>query len=156
MGNLPTTKVRDVPHPRLQVPDPDSMESFLMDFGPSHAQCTDDSLYLRCAASAVYGQVVHLGQPQFLGFAFHLNSREAVTRLAASAGFATIAAPAQADGGWRSTPCDLDGNMVGAVCGRSPSYHVTDRPMGAGFARDLRANHFAVNTTYPKAEQCKK
>jgi catechol 2,3-dioxygenase-like lactoylglutathione lyase family enzyme len=118
MANVPIIKVRDVLYPRLQVPDLDAMESFLMDFGLSRAHRTDDRLYMRCAGSAAYAHVVHLGEPQFLGFAFEVNSREDLELLAASEGFTPIEARAEPDGGWRSTARDLDGNMVEAVFGQ--------------------------------------
>lgn len=126
MADVPIIKVRDVLYPRLQVPDLDAMESFLMDFGLSRAHRTDDRLYMRCAGSAAYAHVVHLGEPQFLGFAFEVNRREDLELLAASEGFTPIEARAEPDGGWRRT------------------------------ARYLWANHFAANMTYPKAEPCKK
>jgi hypothetical protein len=43
MSQIPIIKVRDVAFPRLQAPDLDRMESFLIDFGMVRAHRTEDA-----------------------------------------------------------------------------------------------------------------
>ncbi len=59
MSVSPLLKVRDVAYPRLQVPDLDRMESYLMDFGLVRAERRDKVLYMRGAGSAPYMHVIH-------------------------------------------------------------------------------------------------
>ena len=61
MSHIPIIKVRDVAFPRLQAPDLDRMESFLIDFGMVRAHRTEDALYMRGLGPAPVVHVTHLG-----------------------------------------------------------------------------------------------
>ena len=60
MSVSPLLKVRDVAYPRLQVPDLDRMESYLMDFGLVRAERRDKVLFMRGAGAAPHAEAVAL------------------------------------------------------------------------------------------------
>jgi len=169
MANVAITKVGDVLYPRLQVPDLDTMESFLLDFGLVRAHRTDDKLYMRCTGSAAYVHVISVGEPRFLGFALEVSSQEDLERLASSEGFTPIEARAEPDGGWRTTTRDLDGNLVEAVFGQeiaAPLKSAAPRKLNMGDrfdrigelqriepgpSRVKRFGHLALNVADPAA-----
>ena len=87
MSTTPIVKVRDMAYPRLQVPDLDQMEAYLMDFGMVRAERRADVLFMRGAGTAPYVHVIHEGPAAFTGFALEAGSREDLERLAAEPGF---------------------------------------------------------------------
>jgi len=136
MGDATIVKVTDMLYPRLQVPDLDVMESFLIDFGMVRTDSSDDRLYMRCAGSAAYVHVIHCGAPAFLGFAVQVSSRDDLDALASSEGFTPVAARTEPDGGWRTTTRDPDGNFVEAVFGQA-----TAQPFADAQPRKLNIGH---------------
>lgn len=120
MINPPLVKVLDVAYPRLQVPDLDAMEAWLMDFGMARAHRDADSLYMRGQGAAPYVHVVHRGDPAFLGFAFAAARREDLDRLARAEGFSPVEALDGPAGGWRTMARDPDGLLVEVVHGLEP------------------------------------
>jgi len=113
----PAIKVRDVAYPRLQAPDLDAMEAFLLDFGMVRAERTADTLYMRGWGSAQYVHVVHVGEPGLRGFAFEAASRDDLERLAALEGFAPVRAIDAPGGGWCTSTRDPSGFAVEVVFG---------------------------------------
>ena len=134
MTNEPIIRVRDVAYPRLQVPDLDAMESYLLDFGMTRALRSDDVLYMRGAGPAAYVHVVHRGEPAFLGFAFEAGAREDLDCLAATEGFTDVATLDGPGGGWRTTVVDPHGVTVEVVYGiaRTETGAVNPRPLNQG------------------------
>lgn len=126
MVHDPITKAKDVAYPRIQVPDLDAMESFLIDFGLVRAHRTADTLYMRGNGPAPYVHVTHLGEPAFVGFAFEISTHDDLERLAASPGFTPIEKRPDPDGGWRTTARDPDGQQIEAVFGRNETASLED------------------------------
>lgn len=168
MDTQPIVQVSDVLYPRLSVPDLDAMESFLMDFGMVRAARDDETLYMRGTGAAAYVHVVHKGPPGFTGFAFGVGSRDDLDRLAASEGFTAVEPRSEADGGWRTTTRDPDGNLVEVVFGQSTSNAVAASPrrlnigdrferlgelqrIAPGPSRIKRFGHLALNVANPAA-----
>ena len=162
-------KVTDMLYPRLQVPDLDAMESFLIDFGMVRADRTDDRLYMRCTGPAAYAHVIHRGEPAFLGFSFQAASRSDLDTLAATEGFTPVEERTEPDGGWRTTTRDPDGNLVEAVFGQECAQPLPDakprklnigdrferisdlQRITPGPSRIKRFGHLALNVADPEA-----
>jgi catechol 2,3-dioxygenase-like lactoylglutathione lyase family enzyme len=169
MSTQPIIRVRDVAFPRLQVPDLDQMESFLMDFGMVRAERRSDVLYMRSAGTAPYVHVTHQGEPAFLGFAFSVGSRADLDSLAASPGFTPVEAIDAPGGGWKTSTVDTVGHVVEAVFGFEPVTPLSDlspRPLNmgetfqrigatqrikSGPSRIKRFGHLAMNVPDPVA-----
>ena len=83
---MPVVKVRDIAFGRLQSPDLDQAEQFLIDFGMVRAARTKDRLYMRGTDPAAYLHVTQLGEPKFLGMAFYAKSEEDLDRLTKTEG----------------------------------------------------------------------
>lgn len=115
----PLIKVHDVAYPRLQVPDLDVMEAFLIDFGMVRAHRTDDTLYMRGAGPAPFVHVSHLGKEAgFRGFAMQAASREDLDILAGKDGFSDVEQMDEPGGGERVRITDPLGFQVEVVYGR--------------------------------------
>jgi catechol 2,3-dioxygenase-like lactoylglutathione lyase family enzyme len=169
MAGDPVTRVRDVAFPRLQVPDLDVMESFLIDFGMVRAHRNADTLYMRGNGPAAYLHVTHEGPPAFLGCAFEVEDRAALDALAASSGFTPVEERQEPDGGWRTVTRDPDGVLVEAIFGRaetSPLGGIEPRKLNMGDrferigalqrikpgpSRIKRFGHLALNVADPAA-----
>ena len=82
----PIIKVIDMAFPRFQAPDLDRMEAFLLDFGMQRAARTGQALYMRGTDAQHHVHVTQLGEPAFLGFAFHAASRADLRTLADAVG----------------------------------------------------------------------
>jgi hypothetical protein len=121
MKTNPAIKVRDVAYPRMQAPDLDAMEAFLLDFGMVRAERTAETLYLRGWGSAQYVHVVHRGDPGLRGFAFEAASRDDLDRVAARDGFTPVRAIDAPGGGWCTSTRDPDGLVVEVVFGIEPA-----------------------------------
>jgi len=169
MSTAPLLKVREMAYPRLQVPDLDRMESYLMDFGMVRAERRDGVLYMRGAGSASYVHVIHEGDPAFLGFAFEAHDRADLDRLAATPGFTPVEALDAPGGGFRTTVTDPIGLIVEVVWGIVPAAArggLQSRPLNmgdafqrigaaqrikAGPSRIKRFGHLALNVPDPAA-----
>lgn len=167
MSEQPVIKVWDVAFPRLQVPDLDRMEAFLLDFGMLPALRTDDTLYMRGTGTAPFVHVSHLGEPGFRGFALQAASRDDLDTLAACEGFSAVQRLDSPGGGWRVYATDPAGMTVEVVWGIEPvepdedgasrALNVADRferlgepqRIPAGPSRIKRFGHLAVNVPDP-------
>lgn len=163
MSIEPIIKVRDVANPRLQVPDLDAMEAFLVEFGMVRSERTRDTLYMRGCGPANHLHVVHRGEPAFLGFAFEVRTRADIERLASSEGFTPVEAIDAPGGGWRTTTRDPHGALVEVVYGiatldligsaaprplnMGSKFERIDRPqrIEQGPSRIKRFGHLAIN-----------
>lgn len=169
MNDRSVIKVWDVAYPRLQAPNLDAMEAFLLDFGMLRAHRTDDTLYMRGVGPAPFLHVTHLGEPGFRGFAFQAASREDLDKLAAQEAFTPVEPLHSPGGGWRTWAYDPIGIQVEVVCGIEPAepagdanrrqlnmgadFQRIDKPqrIGGGPSRIKRFGHLQLNVPDPKA-----
>src|ERR1700761_8833384 len=114
---MPVVKVRDIAFGRLQSPDLDQAEEFLLDFGMVRAARTRDALYMRGTDPAPYLHVTHLGAPKFLGMAFYAGSEEDLDRLTKVEGASKIEAIDAPGGGQRVRLSDPHGFAIEVVHG---------------------------------------
>ena len=133
----PITRVTDLAFPRFQAPDLDRMEAFLNDFGMQRAARTERALYMRGTDRQHHVHVTHLGEPEFLGFAFHAASRAELFTLAAATG--TVVEPLDEPGGGEVVHLrDPDGRQVDVVFGideLEPLAIKTHQPFNTGCER---------------------
>jgi len=95
---MPVAKVTDIAFGRLQSPDLDQAEEFLLAFGFVRSARTKDTLYMRGTDPAPYLHVTHLGEPKFIGFAYYARSEEDLDRLSQVEGASKVE-PIDAPGG---------------------------------------------------------
>ena len=115
----PIIRVTDIAFPRFQAPDLDRMETFLTDFGMHRAARTADALYMRGTDPQHHVHVTHLGEPAFLGFAFHAASAADLRTLAAAVG-GRVEALDEPGGGEVVRLTDPDGRRIDVVHGIAP------------------------------------
>ncbi len=160
----PVIRVADVAFPRFQAPDLDRMEAFLQAFGLHRAARTPDALYMRGAGGDHHVHVTHAGEPEFLGLAFHAESRADLDRLAAATG-ARVEKSTEPGGGEVVHLRDPDGRIVDVVFGiaaaepldlrtHPPLNDGTAKPrvvtlqrVASGPAQVMRFGHAALKTT---------
>jgi catechol 2,3-dioxygenase-like lactoylglutathione lyase family enzyme len=112
----PIIRVRDLAFPRFRAPDLDRMETFLTDFGMHRAARTERALYMRGTDPQHHVHVTHLGEPAFLGLAFHAAHRADLDTLAAAIG-GKVEALDEPGGGSAVRLHDPDGRQIEAVHG---------------------------------------
>ena len=83
---MPVAKVTDIAFGRLQSPDLDLAEEFLLDFGMVRAARTKDALYMRGTDPAHYIHVTEKGEPKFLGLGWYAASEDDLKKAAALPG----------------------------------------------------------------------
>jgi catechol 2,3-dioxygenase-like lactoylglutathione lyase family enzyme len=112
-------KSADVAYVRLQVPDLDVSEQFLLDFGLIAAGRDADHRYFRTSDPAPYCYVISQGERKFLGFAFHAKSQADMEALSSATGVAIepIEGPC---GGSRVRLQEPNGYDVDVVFGMTP------------------------------------
>lgn len=113
-------KVSELAYCRLQVPDLDVAERFLLDFGLIASGREEGRRYYRGSDATPYCYVTQEGPTHFLGFAFRGKSRADLDVLAARHGVPVepIDAPG---GGWRVRLKEPNGYDVDVVHGIEPS-----------------------------------
>ncbi|MGB0629129.1 MAG: catechol 1,2-dioxygenase [Alphaproteobacteria bacterium] len=74
-------KVEDIAFGRLQSPDLDEAEEFLVNFGMVRAERTNDTLYMRGTDPAPFIHVTHKGEAKFIGLAFRAQSEEDLEKI---------------------------------------------------------------------------
>jgi catechol 2,3-dioxygenase-like lactoylglutathione lyase family enzyme len=79
-------KVADLAYCRLQVPDLDKAEQFLIDFGLIRTSSEGHRRFFRSTDPTLYCYVIEEGPPHFLGFAFHARRRGDLDVLAETQG----------------------------------------------------------------------
>ena len=97
---MSSIKVSELAYCRLQVPDLDVYERFLIDFGLIAASRENGRRYFRTTDPAPYCYVIQEGPARFLGFAFHAKSRADLEALSRSAE-RPVEALEFPGGGWR-------------------------------------------------------
>jgi catechol 2,3-dioxygenase-like lactoylglutathione lyase family enzyme len=104
---MPVVKVSDIAFVRLQSPDLDVAERFLLDFGMVRAARTATRLYMRGTGSAHHIHVTELGEPRFIGLAFHAEREDDLRRLAkvpGASGVETVDEPGAGKRVWLRDP----------------------------------------------------
>src|ERR1044071_6584468 len=74
--NMPVIKAADLAYGRLRSPDLDKQEEFLTAFGMVRADRTRNALYMRGTDEPHHIHVTELGEPKYVGIAFHAESME--------------------------------------------------------------------------------
>src|SRR5687768_3766697 len=114
---MPIVRVTDIAFARLQSPDLDVAEQFLTDFGMMRVERTRTALYVRGTGPNHHIQVVHVGEPRFLGLAFFAESEEDLKRLAAAPGAEGVEHLDEPGGGMRVRLKDPNGYQMEVLYG---------------------------------------
>ena len=78
---MPVIKAADLAYGRLRSPDLDKQEEFLTAFGMVRAERTPTALYMRGTDPAHHLHVTELGDPKYVGIAFHAASPDDLEKL---------------------------------------------------------------------------
>ncbi|OGA04787.1 MAG: hypothetical protein A3H35_09630 [Betaproteobacteria bacterium RIFCSPLOWO2_02_FULL_62_17] len=85
-SDKPLITVRDIAWGRLQAPDLDAMEQFLVEFGMVRTARTATALYMRGTDPAHHIHVTEKGEPGFISVAYHAANENDLLRVAAIPG----------------------------------------------------------------------
>lgn len=153
---MPFVKATDIAYARLQSPDLDLAERFLTDFGMVRAARTSNALYMRGTGPDHHIHVTHLGEPRFLGLAFHVASEDDLKRFARAPGAGGIESLDEPGGGRRVRVKDPHGYDMEVVFGAAqhaplPVREVTRRSgellrIPAGPSQVKRLGHAVIMT----------
>ena len=136
MGDL----IADLAYCRFRLPDLDTAEAFLLEFGLLPARREDDRRYYRTTDPGSYCYVVEHGPQKFLGYAFRASSREHLESFAQHRGVEVEPIDGFA-GGWRVRIKDHNGFDVDLVHGMedAPALPVARQANNTGAQPLLRA-----------------
>ena len=109
-------KVADITFGRLQSPDLDQAEEFLLDFGMVRADRTKNTLYMRGTGQDPFIHVTHLGEEKFIGLAFRVNNEDELEKISKLDGASEIEKMDEPGGGKRVRLTDPHGYQVEVVC----------------------------------------
>lgn len=129
-------KASDIAFARLQAPDLDIAEQFLVDFGLQRADRTATTLYMRATDPDPFVYVAHLGDPCFLSSGWHVASEDdlkAASKLPGASSIETLDGPG---GGHRVRLVDPIGYTVELVHGRKPATALPVEPVALNFGWD--------------------
>ncbi len=140
---MPTIKVTDIAWGRLRSPDLDKAEEFLTDFGMVRAARTSTALYMRGTEPSHHLHVTELGEPGYIGMAFHAASADDLARLAKVSGASGIEHLDEPGGGTRVRLKDPDGYQIEVVHGLEPvaALPLTANPLNLADDRAHRAGN---------------
>ena len=134
---MPLVKATDIAFARLQVPDMDIAEQFLLDFGLQRAERTATALYMRGTDPDPFIYVAHLGDaPRFLSSAWHVASEDDLKAAARVPGASPIENLDEPGGGRRVRLTDPIGYTVELVHGRQPVAAIPVEPVALNFGWD--------------------
>src|SRR5258706_5325378 len=94
-------KVADLVYGRLQSPDLDKQEAFLVNFGMVRADRTKNALYMRGTGPSRPLHVTQLGEPRFIGAAFLAKDEDDLKRIAKAPGASPVETIDEPGGGKR-------------------------------------------------------
>src|SRR5215831_15766981 len=114
---MPVIKATDLAYGRLRSPDLDKQEEFLTAFGMVRAERTKNALYMRGTDEPHHLHVTELGDPKYIGIAFHAGSMEDLEKLSRVDGASKIEDIDEPGGGKRVRLTDPDGFQVEVVHG---------------------------------------
>ncbi|RYH18871.1 MAG: hypothetical protein EON54_27300, partial [Alcaligenaceae bacterium] len=83
-------KVTGMAYARLQAPDLDRMQQFLLDFGMQLAARTETALYMRGAGRSHHIHITEQGDDRFVGVAFNAASEADLHRLTSVPGASEV------------------------------------------------------------------
>src|SRR3954465_11508526 len=115
--NMPVIKAADLAYGRLRSPDLDKQEEFLTAFGMVRADPTRNALYMRAPEEPHHIHVTELGEPKYVGIAFHAESLEDLEKLSRVDGATPVESLDEPGGGKRLRRPDPDGFQVKVVYG---------------------------------------
>src|SRR5262245_57331468 len=133
---MPVVKAQDIAFARLQAPDLDVAERFLLDFGLRRVERTADRLYMRATDPDPYVYVCHLGEPRFLSSAWHVASEDDLMAAALMPGASPVEDLDGPGGGRRVRIVDPIGYTVELVHGRKPAAALPVEPVALNFGWD--------------------
>ena len=111
-------KVEDIAFGRLQSPDLDVAEEFLVNFGMTRAERTNDTLYMRGTDPTPFIHVTHLGESKFIGLAFRAQSEEDLEKISKANGASAIENLDEPGGGKRVRLIEPNGYQIEVVFGQ--------------------------------------
>lgn len=110
-------KVVDLAFGRLRAPDLDKEEEFLTAFGMVRSERTPKALYMRGTDPPHHIHVTELGEPKYVGIAFHGASLDDLEKLSRTAGASPVETIDEPGGGKRVRLTDPDGFQVEIIHG---------------------------------------
>jgi catechol 2,3-dioxygenase-like lactoylglutathione lyase family enzyme len=114
---MPIIKATDIAHVRLRSPDLDAAEQFLADLGMVRAAREKTALYMRGTDPDHHIHVTELGEPRFVGLAFHAASEDDLERVSRVEGASSIETIDEPGGGRRVRLTDPHGYRIDVVHG---------------------------------------
>ena len=114
---MSVVKVADLAYGRLRSPDLDKQEEFLTAFGMVRAERTKNALYMRGTDEPHHLHVTELGEPKYIGMAFHAGSEEDLEKLSRVDGASKVESIDEPGGGKRVRLTDPDGFQVEVIHG---------------------------------------
>src|SRR5436190_20728151 len=114
---MPVIKAADLAYGRLRSPDLDKQEEFLTAFGMIRAERTKNALYMRGTDEPHHIHVTELGEPKYVGIAFHAESPDDLEKLSRVQGATPVESIDEPGGGKRVRLTDPDGFQVEIVHG---------------------------------------
>ena len=134
---MPLVKASDIAFARLQVPDMDVAEKFLLDFGLQRAERTATTLYMRGTDADPFIYVAHLGDsPRFLSSAWHVESEADLDAASRVPGASPIENLDEPGGGRRVRLTDPIGYTVELVHGRQKAAAIPVEPVALNVGWD--------------------
>src|SRR5260370_14587827 len=139
---MPVIKAADLAYGRLRSPDLDKQEEFLTAFGMVRAERTKTAVYMRGNDSPHHLHVTELGEPKYVGIAFHAASLEDLQKLSRADGASKIEEIDEPGGGKRVRLNDPDGFQVeiGDGMEQLPKIPVVRPPVNIGEDKTRRRN----------------
>ena len=139
---MPVIKAVDLAYGRLRSPDLDKQEEFLTAFGMVRADRTKTALYMRGTDAPHHIHVTELGEPKYVGIAFHAGSMDDLEKLSRAPGASPVESIDEPGGGKRVRLTDPDGFQVEVVHGMAmlPKIPVVRPPVNTGEDKTRRRN----------------
>jgi catechol 2,3-dioxygenase-like lactoylglutathione lyase family enzyme len=139
---MPVIRAADLAYGRLRSPDLDKQEEFLTAFGMVRAERTKNALYMRGTDEPHHIHVTELGEPKYVGIAFHAEGMDDLEKLSRVDGASPIESIDEPGGGKRVRLTDPDGFQVEVVYGmeRRPKIAVKRPPVNFGEDKTQRRN----------------
>ncbi|HXQ51534.1 MAG TPA: hypothetical protein VN802_10615 [Stellaceae bacterium] len=138
---MATIKVSDIAWGRLRAPDLDLAEEFLTNFGMVRAARTKRALYMRGTDPQHHLHVTELGEPRYVGLAFHAASEEDLLKVARLEGSSGLEHMDEPGNGKRVRLKDPDGWQIEIVWGldKVAALPLHDNPLNLANDRTRRA-----------------
>src|SRR6202049_422498 len=116
---MPVIKAVDLAYGRLRPAHLHKQEEFLTAFGMVRADRTKTALYRRGTDAPHHIHVTELGEPKYVGIAFHAGSPDDLEKLSRAPGASPIETIDEPGGGKRVRLTDPEGFQVEVIHGRA-------------------------------------